>query len=375
MLALAGGTVYTDPFSDPIRDGVVLVEGKTIAYAGERAGVRVDDAAQFIDCSGMTVTAGFWNCHVHFFERKWANAQSIPADELAEQLREFTRFGFTSVFDLGSTWENTRIIRERVECGEVDGPAIYSTGPVIIPPGAMPPESVLRVLGTVPSAQPEAADAAQAAGAANVILAQGTDGLKVFASGNAPSQKLSPEALRAAVERAHLAQKPVFAHTNDVDDVLAALDAGVDVIAHTTPRSGAWNGALLEKAVRANAALTPTLALWSHLMRHDRISLARQLEHTAVEQLRSWIGGGATVLFGTDVGAVDPDPSREFALMREAGMSFPQILASLTAAPAARFGCSEASGRIATGFAADLTVFETPFTAKHTIRAGRRIYG
>lgn len=374
MLALAGGTIFTDPSADPIRDGVVLIDGKTIAAAGSRDTVDAATAQTVIDCTGMTVTAGFWNCHVHFFERKWSNASDIPGAELAEQLADFTRFGFTSVFDLGSRWENTRTIRDRVASGEVDGPEIYSTGEIIIPPGAMPAEAVLRALGTTPVPPHEAADALQAADAADAILTQGVDALKVFASGNAPEQRLTADVLRAAVERAHGSNKPVFAHTNDAQDVLNALAAGVDVIAHTTPRSGAWNAEIIATAQRNDAALTPTLGVWPHLMRHDRVSLVRSLRETAVSQLRMWNDQGAAVLFGTDLGAVDPDPSTEFALMREAGMTFPQILASLTTQPAKRFAPSRKCGRIAPGFEADLTVFATPFDVRCTVRAGRVLY-
>ena len=42
--------------------------------------------------------------------------------------------------------------------------------------------------------------------------------------------------------------------------------------------------------------------------------------------------------------------------MAKAGMTFPQILASLTTAPAERFGASKQLGRIAPGLAADLTI-------------------
>lgn len=374
MLALAGGTIYTDPFAPPIAGGTVLIDGARIAAVGARDEIVVPPDARFIDCAGLTVTPGFWNCHVHFFERKWGNAGSIPPGELGEQLRDFTRFGFTSVFDLGSTWENTRVIRDRVASGEVDGPAISSTGEIVIPPGAMPSDAVLRALGSVPVPPHEAANARDAASAASVILSQGTDALKVFASGNAPSQKLSKDALRAAVERAHQSHKPVFAHTNDGEDVLAALEAGVDVIAHTTPRSGPWSPLILEAAKRGGAALTPTLALWPHLMRHDRISLVRSLEETAVEQVRAWLDAGGTVLFGTDYGAVGADPSPEFALMQRAGMSFRKILASLTTEPAKRFGTSDA-GRIATGYQADIAVFAPPFDVQCTIRGGRIVYG
>ena len=66
-LALVGGTVYVDP-GEIIRDGVVLVRGERIAAVG--ASLPVPVSARVLDCSGLTVTAGFWNSHVHFFERK-----------------------------------------------------------------------------------------------------------------------------------------------------------------------------------------------------------------------------------------------------------------------------------------------------------------
>jgi hypothetical protein len=63
------------------------------------------------------------------FERKWTKAAGIPAPELGRQLEDMlTRYGFTSVFDLSSLWENTRVIPDRIESGEVPGPRIRSTG-------------------------------------------------------------------------------------------------------------------------------------------------------------------------------------------------------------------------------------------------------
>jgi imidazolonepropionase-like amidohydrolase len=374
VLALAGGAVYTEPFADPIAGGTVLLDGRKIVAIGKPHNLEIPSGARVVDCSGATVTAGFWNCHVHLFERKWENAAAIPAEELSEQLQAFTRFGFSSVFDLGSNWGNTRIIRDRIAAGEVDGPAIFSTGEIIIPPGALPPQEVLRALGTSPIAAHEAATAEQGARSARAILEQGTDALKIFASGNAPSQKLEKGAFEAAVRQAHEMRKLVFAHVNDAGDVLRALEAGVDVLAHTTPRSSAWDSGILAAAKSRNAALTPTLGVYPHVLRHDRVSVVRQLRENAIAQLRAWLDMGATVLFGTDLGAVEPDPAPEFALMRQAGMSFAQILDSLTAAPARQFGYEATSGRIAPGYDADVTVFSTPFDVRYTIRAGCIVY-
>jgi imidazolonepropionase-like amidohydrolase len=64
-------------------------------------------------------------------------------------------------------------------------------------------------------------------------------------------------------------------------------------------------------------------------------------------------------------------------------MSFRQVLASLTTAPAARFGVSGRLGCVAAGLQADLTVVEgdperdlRALTAvRYTIREGKFIYG
>src|SRR6266542_26456 len=101
-LALVGGTIYVSPTEEPIRNGVVLIQGGKITEIGARASVKLPQTVQSLDCSGRTITAGFWNSHVHFFERKWANASIIPAIELGRQLQDMlTRYGFTTAFDLG----------------------------------------------------------------------------------------------------------------------------------------------------------------------------------------------------------------------------------------------------------------------------------
>jgi len=337
-LALVGGTVYASAHDEPLRNAAVLIDGETIAAVG----AEIPAGAERIDCSGLTITAGFENHHVHFFERKWADAEAIPDAELDRQLEQtFTRYGFTSVFDLGSPLENTRRLRERA----ASRLRIRTTGEGLIPPGRAPSDDILRVMGVMKTALPEVADAA-ASEAVKRLLDAGVDGIKLFS--------VSETATEAAVNEAHRAGKPVFVHPNTVADVLTALRCGVDVIAHTAPHSGPW------QIDATRAALTPTLSLWRFFSRHDRLSRQEQIVDTAVEQLRSWPG---TVLFGTDLGAVDPDPSEEYALMARAGMTFAQILASLT------------TGRVAAGQPADLVAFEESFAnVRYTLRGGKVIY-
>lgn len=381
-LALIGGTIYPSPADAPIRDGVVLIENGKIAAVGPRARVQIPLDAQTINCSGLTITAGFWNSHVHFFERKWANVASIPASELGRQLQDMlTRYGFTSVFDVASAWENTRRLRDRIESGEVAGPRIRSTGEALIPAGGGASETVVNMMGAMNIPLPEITDAAQAAAASKKLLESGVDGIKVFPTAQRGTT-LPPGAIEAAVNEAYRLKKPVFAHPNTAADVMAAVRGGVDVIAHTTPQSGPWDDALLTAMKERRVALTPTLWIWKYYARHDRASTQDKIANTSVGQLRAWVAAGGTVLFGTDLGAVDPDPSEEYALMSEAGMTFSQILVSLTTAPAERFGESKNLGRVAAGFKADLAIFNGDpskniralAAVQYTLRDGKIIY-
>jgi imidazolonepropionase-like amidohydrolase len=380
--ALVGATIHVSPAEEPIRDGVVLIQGEKIVSVGARAQMQFPETAHVLDCFGLTITAGLWNSHVHFFERKWTDAATIPAPELSHQLQNMlTQYGFTSVFDIGSLWENTRRLRDRIDSGEIPGPKIRSTGPGLVPPGALPSDQVIGLMGLMKFPAPEVADAAQAADAAKKLLDQGVDAIKLFAS-SPHSPSLSESTFQAAANEAHREGKPVFVHPSNAADVLTAVRGGVDIIAHTTPHSGPWDKTLRATMKEHGVALTPTLTLWKYYMRHDRLSAQEKITNTEVAQLRSWAAAGGEVLFGTDLGAVEYNPSEEYVLMSEAGMTFPQILASLTTAPASRFGDQNKLGRVAAGLQADLAVFQqNPATniraltqVKYTLRAGKIIF-
>jgi imidazolonepropionase-like amidohydrolase len=116
---------------------------------------------------------------------------------------------------------------------------------------------------------------------------------------------------------------------------------------------------------------------------HASAEATKQVVALAVSQLHAYASAGGEILFGTDIGYIDHyDTAEEFDLMSRAGMSFPQILASLTTNPAGRFGYASHSGRVAPRFDADLTVVEGDPAAEitalshvvYTIRDGRILY-
>ena len=395
QLALVGATIYASPTDEPIRNGVILIEGDKIIAVGSRTSVRVARGVKLIDCTGLTITAGFWNSHVHFLERKWSDAATLPASGLGRQLQTMiTQYGFTSVFDTWSMWENTRRLRDRIDSGEIAGPRIRSTGQATFPKGVaatsqaeMVTQATWGALGFMPLERiqiPRVAEASEAVVAARKLLDEGADGLKLYVVTPGRNGVAMPDGvIRALVNEGHSRGKPVFAHPTSAAGLMASVQAGVDVLAHTTPQSGPWDESILAAMRQARVALIPTLMLWRYELRHEGISQADGLEEIAVGQLRAWVRARGEVLFGTDVGYMTAyDPTEEYALMAKAGMTFPQILASLTTAPAERFGASKQLGRIGPGLAADLTILRNDpskdiralAAVDYTIRDGTVIY-
>ena len=120
-------------------------------------------------------------------------------------------------------------------------------------------------------------------------------------------------------------------------------------------------------------ALIPTLHLFSHDYNPQEI----------LREVGDYHRSGGDVLFGTDVGFLpDHDPTDEFIQMMRVGLTWREILASLTTTPAARFGEASKRGRVASGLDADLLVLAHDPAADvrafadvvEVIREGRTIF-
>ena len=363
-LVLTGARIYPSPRERAIERGAVVIRNGRIVYVGGRNDRQVPDDATVIDCTGQVVTAGFWNSHVHFTDARWARAPTMPAAALSEQLqRMVVRYGFTSVFDSGSYWPITSALRSRIGRAELTGPRILTSGEILFPrEGALPP-SMLASLGMIVGEMPQVDTPASASTVARTLLDRGADAIKVYLATwwTDPAVRMSPAIVRAIADATHVRRKLVLGHPTDLQGIETALASGVDVLMHTTPITGRWTDALVARLRQRRVALTPTLKLWRlELLRAgDGEAAAGAAEAAAVDQLRTFVRGGGEVLFGTDGGYIpDDDPTGEYELMAAAGMDFRQILASLTTAPAGRFGDPRREGRIAPGQAADLVVLD-----------------
>ena len=189
----------------------------------------------------------------------------------------------------------------------------------------------------------EAVDRLHAAGAQVIKMPVGdATGGGALSMAKNPSI-LSDREMKALADQAHSYGLRVVAHALNDIAVQRAARAGVDVLAHTPtePLSDttvqAWSG----RAVISTLAAFPDLA-------------------EPAENLRRLRAGGATVLYGTDMGyttfsGINP---QELELLGKAGLDRKAILAAGTTIPAQFWGFGDGLGTLAPGHAASFLILD-----------------
>ena len=379
-LAIQNAKIYTSPDAPPIEGGTIVVQDGKIAGVG--TDISVPSGAQILACDHCVVTAGFWNAHVHFTERKWANSDWQPAAKLNAQLADMlTSRGFTTVVDVGSNLRDTIPIRRRIEAGELLGPKIYTAGAAQYPPNGIPyylkntlPWFILKML-------PQPGNPEEAAKVEERNIADGADVLKLFTGSLIGFRKVLPipEAnARAAVEVAHRHGQLAFAHPSDLAGTLVAMNSGVDVLAHAPSEPKGVDARLLQTIVDKHMAMVPTLKMFATTGSKDPGFL-----NPIYAEVRQFHTTGGELIFGTDVGYMtDYTTEDEFHALEQSGLNAMDILRMLTTAPAERFGVTDRKGTIAPGKLGELVILSADpasdvanFAKVQTVvRSGRVIY-
>ena len=386
--ALRGVKLYASPDAPPLDDGVVLVRGDRIVAVGPRdAAADVPPLAPA--CDGGVLVAGFQNSHVHLNGAAFANARTAKAATLEGGLTALlTRHGFTTAFDIASDRDNTLALRARVDRGELKGPRLLTAGLPLFPAQGLPfylehfdPAFLARM--------PQPASVAAALATVQRNLDAGAEATKLFLvtpQRNRPPRRMAADIAAAAVAETHRRGRLVFAHPTDLDGVRAALDAGVDILAHPPLGvPGPWPAELMDALRTAGVHMVPTLKLLRYEMDKERVpqAQAEPVLQDSVRELGRFAAAGGKLLFGTDVDYMtDSDPTEEYELLAQAGLRPMQILASLTTAPAERWQEAAQRGRLAAGMAADIVVLNGDPAAsvrhfadvKCTLRGGRVLF-
>lgn len=354
-LVVIGARVWTSPDASISEPQSILVRDGRVAAVGR--GVSAPATVRRFDVEGCIVTAGFWNCHVHFTGAPWHQAKTAARGVLQPALDEMLLSkGFANVLDLASNPRTTLALVRRIDSGDLRGPEIVTAGPGVRPWRGIP----FYVASDVPwYLHWMMAGPATPLGARFAVAAQALAGArltKLFTGSYVEPTRVKPMRLsvaRSAVREAHRRGIRVFAHPSNREGTAVALRAGVDALAHLPDETNGTDGLLAEAAAQG-ILVVPTLHMFASTVTGDESYLA-----PIREALRRFREAGGRVLFGTDVGYMkDGDTRGEFAAMHAAGMDAPDLLRSLTTEPAT-FMRRDDLGTIEPGKRANLTILNT----------------
>jgi imidazolonepropionase-like amidohydrolase len=367
---------------DPVRDGVVLLDGSRIGYAGpagmapQAPGVPVSRAA--------TVMPGMWDCHGHFLGTRTLNLGQLPlepepvrAARSARDLRAALDAGITSVREVGGLGVYlARVVAE----GVLDGPAIYGAGAILSTTGGHGdlhslPLGWVQDWGRQTGMTRLADGPDECAKAVREQLRRNARVIKVCASGGVLSelddpihQQFTVAELRIIVEVAALADRVVAAHCHGKPGIMAALRAGVRTIEHGTYLDDECCDAMREsgtilvptrtivEGMLANKAAVPDYALakCEAIADMHEQAVTRAYEH------------GVTIAMGTDIGMTGPDLPNSWGQngsepghLVKLGLSALEAIEAATASGPLTLGPqAPRSGRLAEGYDADVITLD-----------------
>lgn len=352
---------------------VTVTDGKIVSI--DDGWLPTPDGATMVHLEGKTVLAGMIDLHTHLsgdpsgeFWRAAVNPPEWHTLIAAKNARLTALAGFTTVRDLGSRSDQvTQSLRRATAQGTVPGPRVITSGRTI---------AIVGGHGDINGFRREVNDAlgtsfactgpVECAEQVRIASKYGADLIKITATGGVLSQQgrgleahFSDQEMRSIVATAESLGLKVAAHAHGARGIEAAARAGVHTIEH-----GTYIDEAAAEAMRKNGTtLVPTLMAFQGIKRNlgkgfytpvveEKIRAVSTYAETIVERARKW---GVKVAFGTDAGVFPHgENAGELALMRKAGMSDREVLASATTGAASILGMENEIGRLAPGYSADI---------------------
>jgi imidazolonepropionase-like amidohydrolase len=361
----------------PVRDGVVILDGAEIGYAGPAAGAPETPGAQ--EHRAAAVMPGMWDCHGHFMGMRTLDLTRLPLERAevraarsARDLRAALDAGITSVREVGGLGV---FLARAVAEGTLDGPTIYGAGAILSTTGGHGDLHSYPLDWVTSSSWPDMGRLADGpddcARAVREQLRLGARVIKVCASGGVLSeldhpihQQFTTPELRRIVEIAALADRVVAAHCHGKPGIIAALEAGVATIEHGTYLDDECCDGMLE----TGAILVPTRTIVADIMANKEsvpdYAFAKLEVIAAIhaEAVRRAHARGVTIAMGTDIGVSTAGAptswgtnGAELAHLVELGLTPLEAIEAATAvAPRTLGPQAPLSGQLTAGYDADV---------------------
>lgn len=376
-LWLDGGTLADGTGRDPVRNPGILAEAGRI----RRLGGRRPAGAEVVDCSGLLLTPGLIDAHVHMacapFDPSLRYDVSV-ADMAADMFlncQQTLAGGFTTVRDTGGI---DRGLADVIASGKMPGPRILQCGPVHSQTGgggqmgaewepahlwdqhAIPGLVAWALLSDGPGELRKNVREGFRRGATFVKLL--VTGAVVAISTQQPSDtQFTVEEITVAVEEATAKGTYVTVHAHNNAGIRAAITAGVRCVEHGSQIDEETAALMSERGV----ALVPTLSIMEQLVADPAsmglapsyASRLAEFTRTARDAVLTARAAGVRVGLGSDLlGPDQRDRGRE--LVHRAKLETPmRALEAATRINADVIGLGDDLGTIEAGKIADIAGF------------------
>lgn len=374
---LHAGRLIDSVGNAPRTEVTVVVEGNTIKAV--EAGYRVPAAGDtVINLRDATVTAGWWDMHVHLtseysrtavLDRFTQNEADVALQSTVYAERTLLA-GFTAVRDLGDSFNASIALRNAINRGKVRGPRVYATGKSIATVGGHGDPTngwAAQLDGARGPLEGVVTGPVEAAAAVRQRYKDGVDGIKITATGgvlsvakNGQNPQFTEEEVRGVVSTAHDYGFKVAAHAHGAEGLKRAVRGGVDSIEH-----GTFMDDEAMKLMRERGTMyVPTLVagqwvydraqdagFFPELVRPKALAVGPQIAKTFARAYKT----GVPIMFGTDSGvSAHGDNAVEFELMVRNGMPMLEAIKAATIVPARFMGEDGRLGTVEAGKLADL---------------------
>ena len=365
--------VFDGVAAQPHEGWAVLVQGDRIAAVGP-AGSLSASGARVVDLPGTTLMPGMIEGHSHLFlhpynetiwdEQVLSEPLALRTARAVASARATLLAGFTTERDLGTEGAGYADVglKRAIDEGIVPGPRLIVVTRAIVATGAYGPKGAPE--WRLPQGAEEATGVEEIARVARDQIGHGADWVKVYADYRwADDDEANPtfteDELRALVQAASSAGRPVVAHAATAEGMRRAAMAGVATIEHGDLGTPEVFRLMRER----NVAYCPTLAATEAVRTYRGWRKGTDPEPPQVQQkrrsFRAALDAGVTICMGGDVGVYSHgDNVREMELMVDYGMTPAQTLMAATSVNARIFRMGDRLGSVREGYLADLVAVD-----------------
>ena len=353
-----------------LNDQTIVVTGSTIQSIAPTASVPAQPSDTVLDLSSLTVLPGLIDVHTHLTMNTdfdpFVEVTSTSAKEAINGVanaRTTLMAGFTTVRNVGAYNFVDVDLRDAINAGQVPGPHMQVSGPLIGITGGHCDENLLPIqYHTVGDGVADGVPAVQHMVRQNIKY--GADLIKMCATGGVLSKGDDPNAaqftleeMQAIVADAHRLGRKVAAHAHGEQGILWATEAGVDSIEHGSYINDEGIAAMKQHGTY----LVPTLYLEDWIIASGHLPAFYQqkmIDVTAVAKanIRRAVQAGVKIAMGTDA-AVYPHGLNAHELdvyVNQIGMTPLAALQSATINAADLMGWTAKTGTLEPGKWADI---------------------